>query len=204
VAQVSVAAILRPAEAAPVRDALLSILLGGGAFGAAVGSYVGGAQIFFAAVKMPMFLLGTLAICLAGLTVVAGSSIGAARAAGVAVRTVALTAILLGALSPPLALLGLTLPKPESKGYSAMVLALTAAVGVSGSIAAARLCAELGSRRLAAAWLGIYAFTGAQAAWLLKPWIGYTLRPDRFLPLRENLHGNFYEGAWNAFTNLLR
>lgn len=201
----SVASILHPGARDFAPTALIApILIGGAAFGAAIGSYVGGAQVFFAAVKMPLFLLGTLAICIACLGAVAGSTVGPARAARLAVRTVALTAVLLGALAPPLFVLGISLPKPDPKGYQAMVLALTAAVAVAGSVSVARLAGELGSRRLAAAWIAIYGFTGAQAAWLLKPWIGYTLVADRFIPLADNLHGNFYEAAWETLVNLVR
>jgi len=199
----SVAAILR-AEPAPPAALFVPIVLGGGAFGAAIGAYVGGAQVLYAAVKMPLFLLGTLAVCIAALGVVAGPSVGPRRAAEIATRTIALTAVLLGGLAPPLFVLGLTLPKPEPKGYQGMVLALTAAVALAGSIAVARLARELGSRALAAAWVGIYGFTGAQAAWLLKPWIGHTLVADRFIPLADNLKGNFYEAAFQTLLKLLR
>jgi len=202
---VSVAAILEPrAPDLAIARCVVPIVLGGSAFGAAIGSYVGGAQIAYAALKMPLFLLGTLAICLAGLGAVAGPSMGPARAARVAARTIAITAVLLGGLAPPLFVLGISLPKPEPKGYQAMVLALTLAVALAGSIAVARMVRELGSRALAAAWIGIYGFTGAQAAWLLKPWIGHTLVPDRFIPLADNLRGNFYEAAWQTFINLAR
>ncbi len=201
----SVAAILRPGapDVAPAA-LILPGVLGGAAFGAAIGSYVGGAQVAYAAIKMPLFLLGTLAVCIAGLGAVAGPSVGPLRAARVAVRTVVLTSIILGGLAPPLFVLGVSLPKPDPKGYQAMVLALTAAVAIAGSISVARLAGELGSRRLAAAWIAIYGFTGAQAAWLLKPWIGYTLEPDRFIPISENLHGNFYESAFGTLLNFLR
>lgn len=204
-ADVNVAPILRSEELKSSPGAMVApIILGSAAFGAAIGSYVGGFQILFAALKMPLFLLGTLAICMALLGVVAGPSVGPARAARLATRTIAFTAILLGALAPPLFVLGISLPKPEPKGYQVMVLTLTLAVGLSGSIAVARLAGGLGSRRLAAAWIAIYGFTGAQAAWLLKPWIGYTLRADRFLPIADNLHGNFYEAAWGTVLDLMR
>jgi len=201
----NVAAILRPGapDLAPFAT-LAPIVLGGSAFGAAIGSYVGGAQVAYAAIKMPLFLLGTLGVCVAALGAVAGSSVGPARAARVAARTVALTALLLGGLAPPLFVLGISLPKPEPKGYQAMVLALTLSVALAGSIAVARMARELGSRVLAAAWVGIYGFTGAQAAWLLKPWIGWTLEADRFIPISENLRGNFYEAAFQNVLNLLR
>lgn len=199
------AAVLRSDSAdLPTLSLLASIVVGGAAFGAAIGSYVGGAQIAYAAVKIPLFLLGTLVVCMAALGAVAGPSLGPARAARVAVRTIALTAVLLGGLAPPIFVLGISLPKPEPKGYQAMVLALTAAVALAGSIAVARMAGDLGSRRLAAAWTAIYGFTGAQAAWLLKPWIGHTLEADRFIPLADNLRGNFYEASWQTFLNLLR
>src|SRR5688572_5239777 len=187
-ARMSVGAVLRAeSEESDLVSVTAAVVLGGAAFGAAIGSYVGGAQILYAAIKMPIFLLGTLAICAAALGVVAGSSVGPSLAARLAMRTVALTAILLGGLAPPLFVLGISLPKPEPKGYQAMVLALTAAVAVAGAVSVARLAGGLGSRRLAVAWVAIYGFTGAQAAWLLKPWIGYTLQADRFIPLADNL-----------------
>jgi len=45
------------------RLCLSAIALGGAAFGAAVGSYRGGAQWMLASAKMPLAMLATLAIC---------------------------------------------------------------------------------------------------------------------------------------------
>ena len=199
----SLAAVLR-AEPVPALPLVGTIAVGGAFFGAAVGSYVGGCQIAFAAVKMPLFLLGTLAICMAALGVLASSSIGPAAAMNVALRTIATTAVLLGGLAGPVFLAGLSLPKPEPRAYSAMVLLLTLSIGDAGTIGAVRLRRSLGSWRLWFAWIGIYGFVGAQMAWLLKPWIGHTLVADRFIPLAENLHGNFYEAAWGVLVHLMR
>lgn len=186
------------------RSSLVSTILGGAGFGAAVGSYVGGWQIAFAAVKMPVFLLGTLALCLAIFAVLASSTIGTRASMEIAFRTIGSTAMVLGGLAPPLLLLGLGLPKPAPKGYSGMIVALTVAVAVAGVVGVSRLRRALSSGRLWISWIVIYGFVGAQMAWLLKPWVGYTLTADRFLPLAENLNGNFYEAAWGSLMRVLR
>jgi hypothetical protein len=183
---------------------ILPIVAGSGAFGAAVGSYVGGWQIAYAAIKMPIFFLGTLAICMAILVTLAAQRLGVAGAISVAVRSIFTTSMILGALAPPVFLAGISIPKPNPRGYAAMVLLLTLAVGLAGVISVAKLRRALSSTGLWLAWIGIYGFVGAQMAWLLKPWIGWTLVADRFIPLRENLHGNFYESAWGSLMNFLR
>ncbi len=48
----------------------------------------------------------------------------------------------------------------------------------------------------------IYQFVGAQMAWLLKPWVSHTGTDDRFLPLRDNLQGNFYESVVRTVIGL--
>ena len=39
---------------------------------------------------------------------------------------------------------------------------------------------------------------------MASPWIGHTLVADRFIPMGDNLHGNFYEAAWQVLLNLAR
>ena len=84
-----------------------------------------------------------------------------------------------------------------------LILLLTCSVAAAGVAGVLRLHARLRSWRLTLAWTAIYQFVGAQVAWLLKPWVGHTLRDDRFLPLRENLKGNFYESVWRTALGLL-
>lgn len=195
----ALAAVLGPETGVlPVKRLAATAALGSAAFGAAVGCYVGGWQIVFAAVKMPIFLLGTLAISMAAMAVLAAGSMAPRESMQVALRSVSTTAIVLGSLAPPLALAGLSMPRPDPRAYNAMVSLLTLAVGAGGIAGVVRLRARLPSRRLLAAWIGIYGFVGAQMAWLLKPWVGHTLKADRFIPLAENLKGNFYEAAWGS------
>lgn len=180
---------------------VLASALASAAFGAAVGSYVGGLQIVYAAVKMPVFFLGTLAICLAIFAALAAPHLPPGAAVRVAVRGIFTTTMILGALSPPILLAGLSLPKPHA--YAHMVLLLTLAIAAAGTWSVVRLRRLLPGRGLLAAWVAIYGLVGAQMAWLLKPWVGYTMVADRFIPLSDNLRGNFYEAVWRSLTIVL-
>jgi hypothetical protein len=79
-------------------------------FGAAVGSYTGRWQIMYDAVKMPVYLLGTLALSFTAMHLFAARDRLARETFGAAIETVALTAVVLGALSPIVWLLSVSLP----------------------------------------------------------------------------------------------
>jgi hypothetical protein len=79
-----------------------------------------------------------------------------------------------------------------------------ACVAAGGAAAVARLRSRLRRPALTAAWIVLYQFVGAQMAWLLKPWVGYSGLDDRFLPLRENLKGNFYESVFRILASLFQ
>jgi hypothetical protein len=95
-------------------------------FGAAVGSYTGRWQIVYDAAKMPVYLLGTLAISFAAMHLFAARDLRSRETFAVAIETVALTAVVLGALAPIVWLLSLSLPfapghrNPESEREQAL------------------------------------------------------------------------------------
>jgi hypothetical protein len=188
---------------------LASSALSSACFGAAVGSYTGRWQILYDAAKMPVYLLGTLAISFTAMHVFAARDLRARETFAAAAEAVALTAVVLGALAPLVWLMGVSLPfsdglrSPESqRAYRTLVLLLSGSVAVAGVTGVARLHLRLRSVRLTAAWFLIYQFVGAQMSWLLKPWVSHTGRDDRFLPLGENLQGNFYESVYHTVLGL--
>jgi len=192
-----------------VAGLLAAASLSSACFGAAVGSYTGRWQILFDAVKMPVYLLGTLAISFGAMHVFAARELRARETFAAAMETVALTAVVLGALAPIVWLLSVSLPaapglrSPESqRGYRSLILLLTGSVAAGGVAGVLRLHSRLHSIRLTAAWVLIYQFVGAQMAWLLKPWVSHTGLDDRFLPLRDNLQGNFYESVVRTVLGL--
>ena len=185
-----------------VGSLLAAAVLSSACFGAAVGSYTGRWQILMDAVKMPVYLLGTLALSFGAMHLFAARELRARQTFAVALETVALTAVVLGALAPIVGLLSLSLPfspglrSPESqRGYRILILLLTGSVAAGGLAGVERLRSRLPSARLAVIWVVVYQAVGAQMAWLLKPWVSSTGLDDRFLPLRENLQGNFYESV---------
>ncbi|MEK7470304.1 MAG: hypothetical protein AAB074_23285 [Planctomycetota bacterium] len=197
-------ALLRGRAAALPAPALLLLAAGcAAAFGAAVGSYTGGMQILYAAVKMPLYFLSTLGISFAALHVLAASRLPAGETLKAASEAVALTAAALGGLAPVVAFVSLSCRRPDQASYTFLILVLTASVAIGGLAGVARLHARIASPGLTVAWVVIYQFTGAQMAWLLKPWVSYTFKADRFLPLHENLHGNFYESIFGVLRSLL-
>ena len=184
--------------------ALLAFAAGcAAAFGAAVGSYTGGLQILFAAVKMPLYFFSTLGISFAALHVLAASRLPARETFRAAGEAVALTAAALGGLAPVVAFVSLSCRRQDQASYAFLILVLTASVAIGGIAGVARLHARLASPGLTVAWVAIYQFTGAQMAWLLKPWVSYTFKADRFIPLQENLHGNFYESIFGVLRSVL-
>lgn len=195
------------------RETTVAGLLGAAAlssacFGAAVGSYTGRWQIAYDAVKMPLYLFGTLAISFGSMHLFAARELRARETFDIALETVALTAVVLGALAPIVWLLSLSLPfspglrSPESqRGYRILILLLTGSVAAGGVAGVCRLHSRLRRLRLTATWVLLYQFVGAQMAWLLKPWVSHTGMDDRFLPLRENLQGNFYESVFRTFLS---
>lgn len=91
------------------------------------------------AVKMPLYLLGTLGISFSAMHLFAARELRARETFAVALETVALTAVVLGALAPLLWLISLSLPfspglrDPASqRGYRVLILLLTGRVATAG------------------------------------------------------------------------
>lgn len=191
-------------DVSSARPATLLLLAAGcsAAFGAAIGSYTGGLQVLYAAVKMPLYFLLTLGISFGALHVVAASRLPAGETLRASAEAVALTAAALGGLAPVVAFVSLSCRRADQATYRFLVLVLTASVAIGGLAGVWRLHARLASPLLTAAWVALYQFTGAQMAWLLKPWVNCTFTSDRFIPLRENLNGNFYESIAGVLRNL--
>jgi hypothetical protein len=193
------AALLRgPAAELPAARTLLLAAASSAAFGAAIGAYTGGRQILYAAVKMPLYFLCTLALSFAALHLFAARDFRVRDTFRAALEAVALTTLVLAALAPVVALAALSCPP---RHYAALVMLLVVSVAAGGSAALARLHRRLGRPSLTLAWVLLYQFVGAQMAWLLKPWVGHSGRDDRFLPLRENLEGNFYESVFRILLS---
>ncbi|MBK7075353.1 MAG: hypothetical protein IPH44_23960 [Myxococcales bacterium] len=180
-----------------MRVFVATIVVGAALTGAAMGSFRGGAQIGFAAIKLPIALLGTAALCAPALTAL-GRGLGrpAALARDLALVTMALAvgALVLVALVPVL-----LVARAVDLEYHGSIL-LTVGVGAVGGAAAIAVLAG-GLRRaavrdagLAAALFAlIFAVVGAQGAWTLRPWLVRPRTPE--VPFVRSLEGSLYDAV---------
>jgi hypothetical protein len=176
---------LRPLGAA----SLGAIAIGTAAFGAVVGSFRGGEQIAYAAVKMPLAFLGALVVCVPAFHAIA-SALGRPwplrTVVALAVASAGRAALVLCALAPVLWLamdLGL--------GYHASALAATLTYGLAGAAALGILLRGLGEAKhrvtTALAFALVFLAAGAQTGWLLRP---YLVRPrSEEVPFVRSLEG---------------
>ncbi len=209
----AVEAILRPAGAdARLGPAIVAVVVGGGIYGAVMGSFGGlagdrGLQIVFSAVKVPLLLLLTTALALPSFFVI-NTVLGLRKDWPAALRAVlgaqGAVAVVLAALAPYTALWY------ASSGHYHRATAFNGVVFLVASVAAQgvlrRYYAPLvaaNRRHLATArgWLVLYAFVAVQLGWVLRPFVGDPSLPPTFF--RAGAWGNAYvvvaEVVWKAF-----
>lgn len=181
------------------------------AWGAAMGSHVGRAHLWICALKMPLFLLATLALCFPLMHVVlavSGVKADVRQTLSVALGGLATFALCLGALAPVVGLFCASAPIPSMASYLNLYL-LCFVCGVMAGAAGLRTLAH-GMRALSGgrvrwpllAWALIYQFVGAQMAWILRPWIGSSYGVDGY-SLSHGLSGNFYAGVCHVMRRWL-
>jgi hypothetical protein len=165
-----------------------SIAAGAAAFGAVLGSFRGGVQIAYGAVKVPLAVLATLALCAPAFHALA-AVLGRPRP----MRAV-ITLTLAAAGRSSLVLLAFTpalwLALDCGVGYHSAAVLAALAYGVAGLAALGVIIRGIGQgdgRLLTAlAFMAMFFATGGQTAWILRP---YLVRPKAvtvpFLRARE-------------------
>jgi hypothetical protein len=179
-------------QSATVRAMLVAILVGTAAFGAAVGFTRGGVQILFAAIKLPLVVLLTAAVCTPALT---GLSAALGRPASLrqdlirVLATLGRGSLVLAALAPVM-----LIATCVRLGYHQSVMLLVACCLVAGGASLPSLAGALWAERrgrlfLIAAMLVTVVLGGTQIAWLFRP---YVVRPQTVsVPFLRALDSNF-------------
>lgn len=177
--------------AAIARTALITLALAATAFGAAVGSWRGGRQIAFAALKLPIGVLGTLAIATPAFYVLAaifGRPWSLRPVLSLVLAAGARFALVLLAMTPPL-----WLTIDFGAPYDAIKLVATVAYGLAGLAGLEVLVRGLGDgpgkRPTILLFVGVFMLIGAQTAWVLRPYLGSPGDPDVALFTREREGG---------------
>jgi hypothetical protein len=195
------------------------IVAGAGAYGAVMDSWRDLTQALFTGIKLPLVLLlttlgnGLLNGMLAPLL---GLNIGFRQSFTVVLVSFAITAFILGALSPVALFIVWNTPpltaitKALSPEYGFLQLTLAAFVALAGIMGNARLLPLLQlwsgnaavGRKVLFAWLAGNLFLGSQICWVLRPFIWDPGRAVEFIG-PDPLNGNFYETVFAAIRRLI-
>lgn len=198
------------------RDLTL-IVIGAGAFGAALGCWRDPWQALFAGIKLPLIMLLTAAgnALLNGmLAPLLGLRIHFRQSFLAIIASFALASAILGAFSPLAAFVIWNAP-PLSEGannsatHAGILLLLVGVIAFAGITANLRLlqllralAGESGTAwRVLLAWLAGNLFLGSQLSWVLRPFIGNPAMPVQFLR-PDAFHGNFYETVFRSSLQL--
>lgn len=156
--------------------ALSALALGAAVFGGVVGSFRGGEQILYGAVKVPLAMIFALVVCVPAFHAIA-ASLGRAwplrTVIALTVTAAGRSALVLLAFAPVLWLaydLGL--------GYHAAALAATGAYAMAGLAALGVILRGLGDGKhkltTALAFVAVFLAAAGQTGWMLRP---YLVRP---------------------------
>lgn len=213
-----------------VISACITLSAGAAAYGFVFGYWRGGLQALYSAVKFPLLLLsavGTSALINAMLAQLMGARLAFRQVAVLMLVGTAITAALLGSLSPVVlfvisqapdpdpAVLGLARSAAEAAAnmavYRTILLAHVALIGTCGILGNIQLfrilCRLVATRRMAArvlaVWLATSGFVGCELSWLLSPFMCEPVsRPH--IVARLYTETNFYEYTGRAMLTLFR
>ncbi|MDQ3338697.1 MAG: hypothetical protein M4D80_26325 [Myxococcota bacterium] len=175
--------------------------------GAALGSYRGGVQIAYAAVKLPLVLLGTAALSAPTLTAI-GRAVGR-RSNLVQDLALVMSALAFGALmlvaGTPLILLG----RAIDLTYHQMILMTVSMFGVAGVAALHMIIRAVsienlrdGTRGWRTAVFGlviVFVTIGGQLSWALRPYLVRPRTPE--VPFVRAIEGSLFDAITGAFQS---
>ena len=197
---------------------LALIILGTGAFGAAIGFWRAPLQAIYAAAKLPLVIILTTysnALLNGMLAPLLGLNIGFRQSLVLILTSFVIASAILGSFSPLVLFLIWNVPPASVSGettqlaYGFLQLALAAIIAFAGVMANWRLLPllrEHGASRSVAnrvlfAWLAGNLFLGSQFCWMLRPFVGKPDLPVEFLG--PGLHeGNFFETIFDNVRQL--
>lgn len=177
------------------------VVVFGGFYGAVMASFTGLApgrwvQLLCVAVKVPLLLLVSFALCLPSyfvLNTLAGLRADFAEALRAVVATQACVAIVLASLAPVTILSYLSMTDYQmAKGFNGIVFA-AASLGGQGLLRRSYqplIRRSPRHRLMLYFWFVLYVFVAIQMAWVLRPFIGNPELPVTFF--REEAWGNAY------------
>lgn len=186
-----------------VRTMLLTIAVAAAIFGAALGSYRGGVQIAYAAIKLPLVLLLTAALCapcLSAFNAALDRPFGLRRDVALVLTALAFGSLLLVAQAPLLLLFAML-----GAGYHTSILLTCACAALAGLASLILLGRGVRARSprhantASLALLLVFAVVGAQMAWTLRPYLVRPRTPE--VPFVRSIEGSFLESVLTSMDS---
>ena len=189
--------------AAIMRTMIATIAVTMAIVGATLGSYRGGIQIAYAAIKLPVVLLGTAALSAPALSAI-GAALGR-RSRLAADLALVMTALAFGSLllvaCTPLIMLG----RSVDLAYHRMILAVVAMFAIAGGAALRMICrgvaleAAPGWRTAVAGLCVVFSLVGSQLSWALRPYLVRPRTPD--VPFVRDVEGSLFDSVTGAMQS---
>ncbi len=200
-----------------ILSCVLAIVAGSSLYGAAFGLWRSPLQAGLSAVKMPLLLVSVTAasgVINGMLAQVLGSGLSLRQVWTCILVSLAVSAILLGALSPVALFFACQAPPPDLPGalstYRMLLPAHTALIGlcgIIGNIRAYRLLTAIPraapvAGRVLLSWIAVSGLTGCELSWVLSPFLA---KPGLAVPFinPDAFNGNFFEYLWRAAAGSL-
>ncbi len=198
---------------------IAAIMVGAGSYGAVMGCWRDLLQALYTGIKLPLvILLTTLGNGLLNgmLAPLLGLNVTFRQSLAVVLMSFAVTALVLGALSPVALFIVWNTPPLEtgtnmsSPEYALLQLTLAVFVALAGVMGNVRLVPLLrqwtGSaavaRNVLLAWLAGNLFLGSQICWVLRPFIWEPNRPVEFIG-QDCFQGSFFGTVFEAVRRLM-
>lgn len=190
------------------RASLLVTLACGLAYGVVLGSYRGGVQVAYCAIKVPLLLLATLVVATPAFVALAGAlgvRLGGARAIAIGLVAAARGALVLALLAPVQWLVQGWVDYHETFMLSVVVATIAAGVAARAIFGAVALAdGAHGARVSRYAALGavvVFFVVGTHASWLMRPFL---VRPTaRAVPFVRHLEGDFVDAFGRALPSFV-
>ena len=183
--------------------------------GAILGTYTGGWQIIYAAIKIPLLLLFTLAACFFAFWTWSQyfrTELSPAQVVSLSLSAISITSILLFGLTQ---LLWLFLDG-SSGHYHRAITGLVCVFGLAGLGGVAVLYQGLrmltwktssrrrgGTTAIAGIWITIYGFVGIQMTWMLRPYLFHPWAKGRPLTFLRTVEGSIYDSILRTLLTAL-
>ncbi|HWO20701.1 MAG TPA: hypothetical protein VNO30_18165 [Kofleriaceae bacterium] len=198
-ARIRAGAELRPILATMVATIAVSMAI----VGAALGSYRGGLQIAYAAIKLPLVLLGAAALSAPALSAI-GAALGRrsrlSADLALVMAAVAFGALLLAATTP-LILLG----RAAELDYHRMIAGTVIAFAIAGCATLRMIVQGVaaedapGWRSAVAGMCCVFALVGAQLAWAMRPYLVRPRTPE--VPFVREVEGSLFDAVMTTFDS---